>query len=531
MPIRMSGMVSGLDTESLVQELVSAYSTKKDKYVKAQTKLSWKQDAWKTLNSKVKTFYSNLSNLRFSSAYNLKNASVSDSTKAKVTVSGNAVNGVQSLQITSLAKGTSITSAKLKKTDGGKLTADSTLEDLGYDGEEGQIRIKSGEEEKTITLSKDTKLSDVVSQLKEACVSASFDATNQRFFVSAKKTGTENSFSLEGTDADGNGTEILKKLGLERDDTKTDAANQPSIVNAQDATIYLNGAEFTSSSNTFKINGLSITATGITGDSYDPSEVSAITVTTSTDTQGVYDKVKDFLTQYNEIINEMTKQYNADSAKGYDPLTEDEKSQMSDKEVEAWEEKIKASLLRRDSNLNTIMSTMQSAMSSSRLYKGTDGNFYKDTNLPDGVSVDKSYSFSSFGIQTLGILKSDKNEQNAYHIYGDEDDSAVSSETDRLMKAINEDPDAVVEFMKNATSNLYKTLNDQMTISNSLRSFNSIYNDKEMATEYSNYTSTIKKWEQKVSDMEEAYYKKFSAMESALSKLQNQTSSLTSMLS
>lgn len=527
MPIRMTGMVSGLDTEALVQEMVSAYSTKKDKYVKAQTKLSWKQDAWKSLNAKVKTFYSSLSNLRFSSAYNLKTSTVSDSTKAKITASENAVNGVQSLQITKLAKAASITSAKLAQADNSKVKSDSTLADLGYTGDAGQIRLKSGTQETTIEISKDTTISDVVSKLKDAGVNASFDENNQRIFVSAKQTGTENSFSLEGMD--GNGTEILKKLGLQKDDTKADASNQPARVAAQDATLYLNGAEFTSATNTFNINGMTITATGITGNSYDPSEMNAISVTTSTDTQGIYDKVKDFLTQYNEIINEMTSLYNADSAKGYEPLTEDEKSQMSDKEVEKWEEKIKTSLLRRDGNLNTLMSTMQNAMSSSRLYKGSDGKFYKDDKLPTGVSVDKTYSFASFGIQTLGILKADKNEQNAYHIYGDSDDSAVSSEADRLMKAINEDPDAVVEFMKNATSNLYQSLSDQMK-SSSLRSFQSIYNDKEMATEYSNYTSTIAKWEQKVKDMEDAYYKKFSAMESALSKLQSQTSSLTSML-
>ena len=51
MAIRVSGLISGLDTDSIVQELVSAYSTKKDKYVKAQTKLEWKMDAWKSMES------------------------------------------------------------------------------------------------------------------------------------------------------------------------------------------------------------------------------------------------------------------------------------------------------------------------------------------------------------------------------------------------------------------------------------------------------------------------------------------------
>lgn len=90
MAIRLSGMNSGLDTDSIVKALVSGYTTKKEKYEKAQTKLGWKQESWKSLNTKVYSMYSNISNLRFSSAYNLKKTSVSDMTKATVTASSTA---------------------------------------------------------------------------------------------------------------------------------------------------------------------------------------------------------------------------------------------------------------------------------------------------------------------------------------------------------------------------------------------------------------------------------------------------------
>ena len=82
MPIRLSGMQSGLDTEALVSALVLSYRTKKEDYEKAQTKLSWKQDAWKTLNTKIYSLYSSVGNLKLSSAYNLKSTTVSDTTKA-----------------------------------------------------------------------------------------------------------------------------------------------------------------------------------------------------------------------------------------------------------------------------------------------------------------------------------------------------------------------------------------------------------------------------------------------------------------
>ena len=282
-------------------------------------------------------------------------------------------------------------------------------------------------------------------------------------------------------------------------------------VNGQDSVIYVNGAKYTGTSNTFSINGLTITATGVTGTSYDATETNAVSATVNTDTQGIYDKVKDFLTQYNALINEMTSLYNADSAKGYDPLTSEEKDAMSDSEVELWENKIKASLLRRDDTLSSLISSMTTAMTKSVEING------------------KSYSLSTFGIKTLGYFNAAENEQNAYHIDGDEDDSATSGNTDKLMAAIASDPDSVVEFMQQMSTNLYNAIDAKMKTS-SLSSVYTVYNDKEMASEYSDYTDLIKKWEDKLQDQEDYYYKKFSAMETALAKLNSSSSALTGLL-
>ena len=97
------------------------------------------------------------------------------------------------------------------------------------------------------------------------------------------------------------------------------------------------------------------------------------------------------------------------------------------------------------------------------------------------------------------------------------------------MAAITEDPDTVVEYMKQLSKNLYDAIDKQMA-GNDLRTRYSIYNDKELDKQYNNYTKTIKEWEDKVSDKEEYYYKQFSAMETALAKLQSQTNSLSGLL-
>lgn len=884
MAIRLSGMASGLDTDSIVQALVSSYSYKKSKYEKAQTKLGWTQEAWKSLNTKVYSLYSNVSNLRFSTAYSLKKTSVSDSTKASVKAGSSAPNGTQTLKITNTAKAGYLTGEQINAS-----SSSTTLAQLGYTGGDAKINVNTKDGTKSITLSATSTMSDVEKQLKEAGLNASYDSTYKRFYISAKDTGADNDFTLTGANTGGatalyklgiavgtstsnpysqydslyggsdaatqqkienavaaykssssniekytaqsnnllnaitygtayadvkdfysslSGTktesgadidtaklETLAKLGSGRDsaiitknsdgtyttyskttakdadgntvyksedgkyisaeerytnggktykknsdgtyvnvsdendkysgdtadltktvtykkvsesksyvsgsdaDTKTytknsddtytcdgktytkrddgkyyaegeaaDSKNGVTItekveytssteirdaeaaadaykditknidekalstyssnlstvtafestkdtsltssdkytiagltsdihdaynkggkdavsnliagngtdsdayaakvaalttsisseqtkldanklvkelaaikdttsseyqtalknmvetvnsahdlssnaqyntkakkVDGEDAEIWLNGVQYTGSSSTFTINNLTIDALATTGND-------EISITTSTDTQGIYDKVKDFLTEYNNIINEMTKLYNASSSKGYEPLTDDEKDSMSDKEIEKWETKIKDSLLRNDTTLSGVMSAMTTAMSQAVEING------------------KKYSLSSFGIHTLGYLNAAENEQNAYHIDGDEDDTNTSGNADKLMTAITEDPDMVMQFMQNVTTNLYNAIGDKMK-STTLSSAFTIYNDKQMTTQYKDYTKLIKEWETKISDKEAYYYKKFSSMESALTKLNSTQSSLSGYFS
>ena len=923
MPIRITGLNSGLDTESIISALVSSYSYKTNKYKKAQTKLSWKQDAWKTLNTKVYSFYTSLDSLRFSKNYNLKSTKISDSTKATVTASSSAPNGTQKLNILQVAQAGYLTGGKLDDST----TTGTTLAELGYTGGNGTITLTKGDGTKAnIEVSQGTTVSSFINSLKEAGVNASYDDINKRIFVSSKDTGKDNDFTLTGgnvdganaltklglnvksdatdatyssyltyygdgtqagitakvnealkayqdaqtaykkasaensnlsagygyasayeamqeafaksglstaqqeqltqliqmsatdraksivtsdgtiysaetsdadgntvysykdtdgskkyvkavntytdstgntytregaddtklykggveytatgekdadgnatykdadgnvvsikvnttyynataveeetnyykiTDADGNeyvqndtgvyidkngnqyyesgnkliqttgqkddngdyvkatnakevdftadkkvkttqivykqgtqlsnvstGTETYtslaesaqKTMGLSDEDmssylstlttnigtvnsyengtdtlddsndytrekiianiksayanggtdavtaevnkyaqiisdnkdimkdsqttmdnnqvladiaamedgTEKDAAIDAFVKQVQaaknitanteynsdakkidgcDSEIYLNGIKYTGSSNSYSINGLNITAQVVTDTDGKVSDANAISITTATDTQGIYDKIKDFFSQYNSLINEITSLYNADSAKGYEPLTDDEKDAMSDTEVEKWEQKIKDSLLRRDDNLESLMSAMTSAMSGAVEVNG------------------KKLYLSNFGIKTLGYLNAPENQQNAYHIDGDEDDANSSGNEDKLMTAITNDPDTVISFMQGLAGNLYNSIHKKMQ-STTMSSIYTVYNDKEMASEYSDYTDLIKKWEEKLQDKEDYYYKKFSSMETALSKLNSQTSSLTGL--
>lgn len=212
MAIRLSGMVSGMDTESLVSALVSSYKLKKDNLVKAQTKLSWKQEKWKTMNTSIYGFYSGkLSSARFSTSYNLKTSTVSNDKYAKVSASSSAVSGTQRLKVNHLAATGYLTGGKITATDKSKVTGSTKLSDI-IGTKDGSISVKTSSGIKSIDITEDMNVSQFTAKLKEAGLNANFDDNNGRFFISAKESGKDNDFSLTANDA--NGLNALKALGI-----------------------------------------------------------------------------------------------------------------------------------------------------------------------------------------------------------------------------------------------------------------------------------------------------------------------------
>lgn len=770
MAIRITGMYSGLDTESIINELASAQSMKKTKLVKAQTKHSWKQDAWKALNTKIYSFYQKLDDMRLQGSYKKKKTTVSDPNAVKVVSGESTVDGVHTLRVLQLAKQAYLTSASLETDQGVRFRGGATLEKLGFTEEKGSISVNGalGQEVK-IEVSKDMTIDEFVAKIKETGLNANFDEGNQRIYMSSTDTGKNANFFLSANDENGfkalgalgllteydasnpspeyqdylkwqgyktDGTakqkeiddqvaaraaaykqendelenfikaleagnkyneEQLKKLdgfaeygdvtkapyngdyaklqedlykriyGEERNKQATnddgtpkfeadgttpvyeqekDADGNPKVdddgnpvyvkeryggmthkleeltkelielqkaptpdqtaidakvaeikdqeaeikkaqdcydyVNAiaenlkmkeedekkiqdnkqyftvddsdpdhikvsgtqdliddvtaevekkidaadkfltnaagytngktahkiqgVDAQFLLNGVDYSSYNNTLTVNGMTITA-------MEQNPDKDITLSTTTDTDGVYDMIKDFFNSYNELVNEMDALYNADSAKDYEPLTSEEKDALSDTEIEEWEKKIKDSLLRRDSTLNTVSTAMRNVM-----LKGVNVN---GTNM----------YLADFGIETLSYYKAKDNERNAYHILGNKDDPlSWEPEENRpdLRTMIATDPDAVMDFFVGLTNNMHDELAKQMSATK-LSSALTVYNDRKMKEEYDEYTKKIKEQEEKLNGYMDKWYAKFSAMETALAKLESKNNSLSGL--
>lgn len=128
------------------------------------------------------------------------------------------------------------------------------------------------------------------------------------------------------------------------------------IVEGQNAKVTINGVELERSSNTITANGLTITLKGTTNGEEE-------TIETSRGTDQIVEGLKSFVEQYNAMIDKLRGYTDADATyKDYAPLTEAQKKEMTDREIELWEEKAKEGLLRNDSDISSFLSSMRSIL-------------------------------------------------------------------------------------------------------------------------------------------------------------------------
>lgn len=639
--VRMTGLASGLDTESLVKQLSDAYQTKVDNAKKKQTKAEWKKEAWASLNTKLMDFYKGaLNTFKSAGTYNSKlvNGTLNG---VKVTANSKAVSGNHKIQVKSTANAqmwtghkintgtytassyTAITDTSKKISelydkngysiqnalngssftvqnaeDGSKVdvninidentTVDDLLQDINtqldgtglkasmtqgrltftnetatettdpatgtatysggrslmitaanetsakalgltYDASGKGVTVKSkseisGNEVNTVSgsafaydkqvtadskvtgssklvdlgiaqgtsikvngteivVDRTTTMDSLASAMAKTGINASYDTNQGRFYLSSKNTGVENAFTVEADDA------TLVALGLNLTD------GEAGKIDASDASLVYNGVEYTQATNSFNINGLTMDVSSVGGEQ---------TFSVDTDVDGIYDKVKSFVKEYNTLITEMNKLYDASSSRGYEPLTSDEKDAMTDEDIKNWENKIKGSLLRRDSTISTLLTSMRTTLNKSVEVTNSDGTTSR-------------YALSSFGIVT-----SDYTEKGQLHIQGNADDSDFAGLDDKLKAAISDNPEALMKTLTTLGDEIYKNFQSSMKRVVGVRSSLTFYNDLEMDDDIKSYKEDVTSLQKKLQDEQDKYYKQFSSMETALTKLQSQ---------
>lgn len=376
----------------------------------------------------------------------------------------------------------------------------------------GQSVFRATDDPATMTLA---TFMNKINNNSELGVNISFNNINNTFNIEAKETGADSSFDISG--------DIFKAMNLTENGATTATAT------GNDAIFSVDGVWTSRASNNIDVNGFKFTineTTTAAGENvdlanlFDKDEAAAesakletLTVSSKYDVDTTLDKIKSFVEEYNKLISLMNaatseKRAKSDSYSYYDPLTDDQKDAMTEKEIEKWEEKAKTGLLYNDNTLKNLASKMRSVM-------------YERIDLGDGTSI----ALYDIGITT----SSDWSKQGELVIDEEKLRNAISERGGDIEKLFTQTgtglADKLDKIMDGAVGTS-GTLRDKAGIENT-----SSVNENQLSKQ-------IKSLNQQISDMktylynkENQYYKMFSAMEAAMSQNDSQLSLLQSSFS
>ncbi len=510
--IRFTGLSSGLDTQSVVEALLTSYQSKIDKQKANKQKAEWKQEIYTDLNKKLKSFKNSMEELK--EASNLCTAKTTTSKEGILSVKHADYTGDEnySILVAQVADKASVYTLSMDSyTDSNgntsKVTSKSKLDDIfSGDADARKAIIKIGNA--TVKLEECTTIEDIVNSVKsqDSNIKINFNDSISAFTISSVGIGKNQKIDIKmGTEqadgsiaisdvAEGTGAaSALKKMRIGYYETlegSNVAMKFKGHYEGKNAVIeYNNSLVFESETNDIEIDGLSFTVQA--------ESTEAIKVSVTQDTSQAYDKVKKFVESYNTLLEEITTKYYADSAAKYDVLTDDEKEAMSEKEVEIWNDKIKGALLRRDSNLEALYSGMRSVMTT-------------DYSKAENGGLDTAFGLLS----QIGISSTNWSDRGKLTINEDKLKSLLSTDGDKVSKLISQ----VATSLEDKLVKLSSTTSDE-------RSYGSFFNDKLIKNQIKQFEDEADKAQSKYDTMETYYYKKFTAMEKAMQSL-NSTSSL-----
>lgn len=495
--IRLSGLSSGLDTDSIVKELLNIEQTKIDNQFKQKQVLEWKLDAYREVKTGLKAFtqkyMSVLSedNLWSSSALKVNNVDYLDENKGIITIEAgpNASAGNMVVnEITSLAKGANVEGSTGIATGEGITNYNTYLSDLNLatpiDFSSGEVSFEINGQ--AFNFYEDDTLQDMMDTINND------NAANVKLSYSQ----LTNSFKLESRDMGSDSELVIYNFTGNMFSSGTSALgiDEGTYSNGQNATLKINGIDVERDSNSFVIDGIQYNLQSTTA--------SSISFTISQDVDTVVDKISSFVDDYNALIEKYNGKITEDKYFDYSPLTDEQKEEMSDSEIESWEEKAKSGLLRSDNDISSMLSQFRLAF----------------TSVVEGTGM----SLADIGLKTGSYTNNGK----------------IELDKDTLEKAIISNPDRIVQLFtqsstatgatKTAESGLMQRMND--TINTYISDIQTISVDS-TERKISDIEDKMDSLERLMEENEERYYAQFTAMEQALATMNAQSQWLANMLS
>ncbi|MDV8108816.1 flagellar filament capping protein FliD [Paraclostridium bifermentans] len=508
--VRIPGLATGMDTDAMIKDMLSGEQQKIDKVKQKQQTVKWQQEIYREVMKDIKSlqdkYFSVTSPNSIMSSKAWNTLTIGSSNENVITASGSAgANKVDySFDVVKLAQ-----SAKMSSTKAG-IKNDSTLESLGLSGEQ-KFSIKFGDGDKDVSkeitirteplyetdkdgnfvLDKDgnkvvKEPADTVDTLikkindsTDGNVKASYSEMTGKFTIESTKTG-ENS-KLQIVDSSGNESGALDFLVTSPTSRSAKGSNSQIEVKAKDGSFTKTLNE---ESNSFSIDGIS----------YNVHTTGTCDITSKEDVQPVVDNMKKFVEDYNKIMDKIYSLVTEKGNKEYPPLTEAQKKDMSEEEIERWEKKAKEGLLRNDSEMRSFMDKMQNAIF------GDNMKFLMDCGLTSSEDYTKKGQLSLDEDKFKKELQN--NSQKVYDAFAGGNDSVLEK-----MK------DTMYDYVGTSSSVFAKKAGLEKTSS----VVNNFYSEQIKRQE-----EAIKLLQRKMDDRENKLYKQFGQLEASMNKLNSQ---------
>ncbi|MCY7916021.1 flagellar hook-associated protein 2 [Bacillus vallismortis] len=496
MAMRITGLASGMDIDDIVSKLMQTERAPLDRLTQKKQTLEWQRDSYREVNTKIKELqdYMSKNTLTYPSTYQSKTVTSSNESVLTATGSSTAPNASSTVEVASLA-----TSATYKADNyAGYTQGDYNLAfNVVAPGETTAKTVN-------ISVTSADTIDNVISKINKSDLGVSafkdkiWNGTEyvETIAFSSKATGAGGSIQAADT---ATADFMSGQLGFSLDaDNKLTAYKEGT-----NAKVTINGFEMEKLTNNFTVNGVTYSLKNTT------ETTGPVTTSVSTDVDGIYNQIKEFVDKYNELVDSLNEKLQEEKYRDYTPLTSEQKEAMSDKEVELWEKKAKSGLLRNDTSISTGANQMRT-------------DFYSQVTV-DG----KNHHLTEFGITT----------SSAYQLRGH-----LEIDEKKLKEKIQEDPQSVAALFTNGTNSsaysekgIMKRIGD--TLKSTVKSIEAKAGNSTMGT--NNYligknlntiNTDISKMQDRLNTVENRYYKKFSAMESAIQKMNEQSSYLSQLL-
>ncbi|WP_252214104.1 flagellar filament capping protein FliD [Clostridium sp. VAP41] len=266
------------------------------------------------------------------------------------------------------------------------------------------------------------------------------------------------------------------------------------------------------SSNTITIDDITFTFNGkIDGE---------VKITGKNDVTQTKDKLISFINDYNTFMEKLNTLTGTKHDKAYDPLTEDQKKEMSESEIKLWNERVEKGQLYKDSNLTRIANSLKSTMRT--VMDGTGLNLEKI-----GIKPVQDYSGKLNGTFTIDedklttALEDDIEGVMNLFIGNPADGDKTTSEYTSKTGIVHQLNDTLRKEFKTSSSSLSQKAGMEGM---------STFGNNELTKSMSDYEKKIKDMEKDFSRREQALYSKYATLEKMMNNLNSQQSNLMSQL-